>query len=101
MMRLTINLLGGGMKIPFSEIAKAIGLYQSISKPIGKYPNETESGLLKLIKEQEDALYAKKQEVAVLKEDKKEMQKQIKELEDRVNDVLQDLDKVLLSMENK
>ena len=56
------------MKLPFSEIAKAVGLYQSINKPIGEYPNEAESGLLKLIKEQADALYAKKNEICVLKE---------------------------------
>ena len=55
------------MKLPFSEIAKAVGLYQSINKPIGEYPNEAESGLLKLIKEQEDALYAKKNEIQSLK----------------------------------
>ena len=77
MMRLTINLLGGGMKIPFSEIAKAIGLYQSINKPIGKYPNEAESGLLKLIKEQEDALHDKKAEIFTLRQTIKDLEKDL------------------------
>ena len=46
------------------------------------------------IRKLEDALTDKKAEICKLRE-------QIKELEDRVNDVLHDLDKVLLSMENK
>ena len=52
------------------------------------------------IKKLEDALHDKKAEICKLREDKKAMQEKIKELEDRVNDVLHDLDKVLLSMEN-
>ena len=53
------------------------------------------------IKKLKDALHDKKAEICKLREDKKAMQEKIKELEDRVNDVLHDLDKVLLSMENK
>ena len=54
------------MKIPFSE--KAIGLHQSINKPIGEYPNKSESGLLGIIKQQEDALHDEKLEVYKLRE---------------------------------
>ena len=56
------------MKIPFSEIAQAVGLYQSINKPIGEYPNKAESGLLGIIKQQEDALHDKKAEICKLRE---------------------------------
>ena len=53
------------------------------------------------IRKLEDALTDKKAEICKLREDKKAMQEKIKELEDRVNDILHDLDKVLLEMENK
>ena len=57
------------MKIPFSEIAKAIGEYQAVNKRIGEYPNESETGLLKIIKDQEKALHDKKAEICALREE--------------------------------
>tara|TARA_B110000495_G_C22449782_1_gene281187 strand:- start:91 stop:300 length:210 start_codon:yes stop_codon:yes gene_type:complete len=57
------------MRIPFSEIAKAIGAYQSINKPIGEYPNESESALLRVIAQQENSLQDKKAEICALREE--------------------------------
>ena len=67
------------MKIPFSEIAKAIGAYQSINKPIGEYPNESESTLLRIIKDQEKALHDKKAEICSLREELADMKRRYHE----------------------
>lgn len=65
------------MKIPLSKIAKAIGEYQAVNKRIGEYPNESETGLLKIIKDQEEALHNKNAEIFTLRHRIKDLEENL------------------------
>ena len=70
-------------KIPFNQIERALKMVPLV-KDILPINSESESSLLKSIKQLEDALHDKKAEICKLRENNQALQKEIKDLEENL-----------------
>jgi septal ring factor EnvC (AmiA/AmiB activator) len=60
--------------------------------------NSAEASLLKIIKQRDDALYAKKNEIEILKKNNSELEKQVRDLEENLDNCRYTIDQMQLTL---